>query len=84
MGGNCNPLDVGGVSTKDGELQDMNQQHMTKAPWLHYKNSNACVTKIKEVLAVEHKEKREGNNKAIISYIYHSSHSNEVLYNTLT
>lgn len=83
MGGSWNPLDVGGVSTKDGELQDMNQWHMTKALWLHYENSNACMTKAEEVIAIEHREK-EGNNKAIISYIYHSSHSNEVLCKTLT
>jgi hypothetical protein len=57
---------------------------MTKAPWLHYENSNACMTKAEEVIAVEHKEKKEGNNKAIISYIYHSLHSNEVLCKTLT
>jgi hypothetical protein len=42
------------------------------------------MTKVKEALIAEHKEEEEGSDKAIISCTYHSSHSNEVLYKTLT
>jgi len=40
--------------------------------------------KAEEALAIEHREKEDGNNKAIISYTYHTLHFNEVLYKTLT
>jgi hypothetical protein len=42
------------------------------------------VTKAKKAPNAEHREKEEGNNKAIISYTYHTLRSNEVLYKTLT
>jgi hypothetical protein len=51
---------------------------------LHHENNNACVTKVEETLAIEHREKDDGNNKAGISYIYHTLRFNEVLYKTLT
>ncbi len=58
--------------------------HTTKTPLLHHENNNACVTKVEETLAIEHREKEDGNNKAGISYIYHTLRFNEVLYKTLT
>jgi hypothetical protein len=53
--------------------------HTTKASLLHHENNNACVTKVEEAPIVEHREEEEGNNKAVISYIYHTLHFNEVL-----
>jgi len=40
--------------------------------------------KAKEAPVTEHREEEEGNNKAIISYTYHTLRFNEVLYKTLT
>jgi len=58
--------------------------HTTKTPLLHYENNNPCVTKVEKTLATKHREEEEQNNKAIISYTYHTLHFNEVLYKTLT
>jgi hypothetical protein len=57
---------------------------MTKTPLLHHENNNTCVTKAKKAPIVEHREKEDGNNKAVISYTYHTLRFNEVLYKTLT
>jgi hypothetical protein len=40
--------------------------------------------KSRKTLATKHREEEEGNNKAIISYTYHTLCFNEVLYKTLT
>jgi len=58
--------------------------HTTKAPLLHHENNNTRVMKAKEAPVTEHREEEEGNNKAIISYTYHTLRFNEVLYKTLT
>jgi hypothetical protein len=58
--------------------------HTTKAPLLHHENNNTHVTKVEKTLATKHREEEEGNNKAIISYTYHTLCFNEVLYKTLT
>jgi len=58
--------------------------HTTEATPLHHENNNPHVTKEKKTLITKHKEEEEGNNKAIISYTYHTLHFNEALYKTLT
>jgi hypothetical protein len=40
--------------------------------------------KAEKAQAIEHKEKEDGNNKAVISYTYHTLRLNEVFYKTLT